>query len=248
MSQVKRSDSKQAPQILAEPAKLAGDYLRSFTQSLAEFSDFDNFLETLKRLVGEDSYLKGSAELCDPFKDVTVIPDFESLNADETVIAVANQAGNNGYLKYSGRADARPFGTEDLHLMSAVAGMVSSLVAEAQNYRKKEQAAHVLQFLINQLPSIRCLTRTPCGCLWHSPIMHYRLEGCRPHFLVLHRCRLPVNLRWDLGRVNKRWSRPSMEWRLSTDGDDHLGSGHDVDGCCLCIVRYRGNSSCWLGL
>ena len=96
--------------------------------------------------------------------------------------------------------------------------------------------------------SIRCLTRTPCGCLWHSPIMHYRLEGCRPHFLVLHRCRLPVNLRWDLGRVNKRWSRPSMEWRLSTDGDDHLGSGHDVDGCCLCIVRYRGNSSCWLGL
>ena len=96
--------------------------------------------------------------------------------------------------------------------------------------------------------SIRCLTRTPRGCLWHSPIMHYRLEGCRPHFLVLHRCRLPVNLRWDLGRVNKRWSRPSMEWRLSTDGDDHLGSGHDVDGCCLCIVRYRGNSSCWLGL
>ncbi|MGB0413663.1 MAG: hypothetical protein ACPGJU_04390 [Coraliomargarita sp.] len=152
MSQIEKIESKEAEKVMAEPAKLAGEYLRSFTQSLAAFSDFDNFLDTLKRLVGEDSYLVGSAELCDPFKDASAIPDFESLDADETVIAVANEVGSSGYLKYSGRADARPFGAEDLHLMSAVAGMVGSLVAEAQNYQQKEQAAQVLQFLINQLP------------------------------------------------------------------------------------------------
>ena len=134
------------------PSGLAATYLRSFAGSLESFGEFDGFLEGLKRLVGKDLYLKGSAQLCDVFSGASEQPDFDRLSPDETVIAVPGAAGNSGYLKYAGRTDGLPFGAEDLHLMGAISSVVSALVAQAQNFRKKEQASSTLQYLINQLP------------------------------------------------------------------------------------------------
>ena len=54
-----------------------------------------------------------------------------------------------------------------------------------------------------------------------------------------------MNLSGNWGRVNNGWSGSSMKGRLTSDRDDHLGSGHYVDRCRLHIVRYRSYSSCW---
>ena len=140
------------PPAFAAPSGLAAAYLRSFAGSLESFGEFDGFLEELKCLVGKDLYLKGSAQLCDVFSGASEHPDFDTLSPDETVIAVSGAGGNSGYLKYAGRADGHPFGAEDLHLMGAISSVVSALVSQAQNFRKKEQASSVLQYLINQLP------------------------------------------------------------------------------------------------
>ncbi|CAA6690859.1 Unannotated [Lentimonas sp. CC11] len=140
-----------APASLA-PAELAASYLRSVAISLKSFDEFASFLDALKQLVGEDRYLKGAAQLCDVFSGETKQPDFESLEQNETVIAIAGAKVSRGYLKYAGRADGRPFGAEDLHLMGAISSVVSALVEQAQNFRKKEQATSILQYLMNQLP------------------------------------------------------------------------------------------------
>lgn len=136
----------------APPAGLAAAYLRAVAGSLESFGEFGGFLEELKRLVGQDLYLNGSAQLCDVFSGASEQPDFETLREDETVIAVSGIEGNSGYLKYAGRADGHPFGAEDLHLMGAISSVVAALVSQAQNFRNKEQASSVLQYLINQLP------------------------------------------------------------------------------------------------
>ena len=72
-----------------DPAELAGVYLRSIATSLESFEEFDDFLGALVHLVGEDGYLKGSAQLCDALSGASESPDFEELPAEETVIAVA---------------------------------------------------------------------------------------------------------------------------------------------------------------
>ncbi len=135
-----------------DPAALAGMYLRSIAMSLESFEEFDDFIGALVHLVGEDRYLKGSAQLCDVFSGASESPDFEELPAEETVIAVAGPAGNHGYLKYTGRADGHRFSAEDLHLMGAISSVISALVAQAQHFRQKQQAASILEYLMNQLP------------------------------------------------------------------------------------------------
>ena len=90
---------------------------------------------------------------------------------------------------------------------------------------------------------ISCLTRAPRGGLWYSPIMHYRLEGCWTYFLILDCSWLPGNLSWNCRRVNNSRPGSSMERGLASYWDNHLGSGHYVDGCRLCVVRHRRNSS-----
>ncbi len=149
---VEHTDPTDGDTVMIAPAELAAAYLRSFAKSLESFGEFDGFFDELKRLVGKDLYLKGSAHLCDVFSGASEQPDFENLRADETIIAVSGTEGSSGYLKYAGRADGLPFGAEDLHLMGAISSVVSALVSQAQNFRKKEQASSVLQYLINQLP------------------------------------------------------------------------------------------------
>ncbi|MGJ8652230.1 MAG: hypothetical protein ACSHX8_03050 [Opitutaceae bacterium] len=145
-------------QLSEEPAALAGEYLRSFTSALAQFADFDQFLDCLKSLVGEDAYLKGTAALSDPFTGQAELPDFEGLDANETVVAITGTTGSLGYLKYSGRHDANLFSAEDMHLMGSLAGMVAALVKQAHQYRQKSKSEQVLQYLINQLPlGVVCL-------------------------------------------------------------------------------------------
>ncbi|MEM1223228.1 MAG: hypothetical protein AAGH40_10715 [Verrucomicrobiota bacterium] len=137
---------------LEDPASLAAEYLRGITLSLESFSEFEPFLAALKAFISDDRYLKGSAHLARPGKVEASLPDFDSLNENETVIAVTGGAGNSGHLRYSGKATSKSFGVGDLHLMSALAGCVGSLVAQADRFHQNERSHAVLNFLINQLP------------------------------------------------------------------------------------------------
>jgi hypothetical protein len=135
-----------------EPAALAAQYLRLFARHLPAMSDFDNFMDGLQRLVGEDSYLMGFAELGDASSDVTKLPGFENLGENETVVSVCGRNGNHGFIQYSGRSDGGAFDAGDMHLMGAVAGFISLLASQACEFREQSRAAKVLQYLINQLP------------------------------------------------------------------------------------------------
>lgn len=136
-----------------EAPALAGEYMRNIAEAVSKISEFDSFLEALSRIVSNDSYLLGKAELCDPLlKSGSAIPDFDKIDGDETVVSVAGEAGNVGYLKFSGRQDSRPFGAEDMHLMGSIAGLISTLVYQADKFRKRSQAEKVLQYLVNKLP------------------------------------------------------------------------------------------------
>lgn len=158
MSQINKVKNARVVQLSEKPAALAGEYLRSFTSTLANFADFDQFLDCLKSLVGEDAYLQGTAALSDPFMGQADLPDFEKVNSNETVVSITGDSGSLGYLKYSGREGANQFSAEDMHLMGSLAGMVAALVNQAHQYRQKSKSEQVLQYLINQLPlGVVCL-------------------------------------------------------------------------------------------
>ena len=134
------------------PAGLAGEYLRSFSEATRQIGDFDAFYDVLRELIGQDAYLAGAAEIEDSSNSPPPVPDFENLDPAETVIAVNGPEGSQGFLKYRGRCDGGSFGADDLHLMGAIAGFVSALTAQAQNFKKKGESIRVFQYLINQLP------------------------------------------------------------------------------------------------
>jgi len=152
MPKVKQTSRKRVSPPALKPAALAGEYLRGFTTTLAQFSEFDTFVDGLKHLIAEDVYFKGQAELSDTHANELKSPDFESLKPDETVIPLAGTGGNRGYLKYSGKKDGKPFGAEDLHLMGAIAAFVAELTHQAEKFRLTGRAEKLLQYLINQLP------------------------------------------------------------------------------------------------
>jgi len=133
-------------------AALAGEYLRSFAGATRLIGEFNAFHEALGHLISSDTYLAGAAEIGDSLQSPAAIPDFDNLDSNETVISVSGAEGNAGYLKYRGRRDGEPFASEDLHLMGAIAGFVSVLTAQAQQFRQKDETARVFQFLLNQLP------------------------------------------------------------------------------------------------
>lgn len=137
---------------LEDPASLAAEYLRGIALSLESFGEFEPFLNALKSFVSDDRYLMGDAQLTRPGKVESKLPDFDSLGEDETVIAVTGGAGSSGHLRYRGKATSKAFGVGDLHLMSAIAGCVGSLVAQAERFEQTERSQAILNFLINQLP------------------------------------------------------------------------------------------------
>lgn len=135
-----------------EPSALAAQYLRLFAHHLPAFGDFDQFMEGLERLVGEDTYLLGFARLGDGSRNAMKLPDFENLRGDEAVVSVCGESGNQGFIQYSGKADGSAFGAGDMHLMGAIAGFISLLSSKAREFQDQGRAAKVLQYLINQLP------------------------------------------------------------------------------------------------
>jgi PAS domain-containing protein len=140
-------------------AALAGAYLRSFAGATRLIGDFDAFYAALTRLIEEDPYLAGALDISDCLSCSVPMPDFENLDAGETVLSLdtyRSEGGrtteHSGYLKYRGRRDGALFSADDLHLMGAIAGFVSVLTAQAEQFRHKEASARVFQYLLNQLP------------------------------------------------------------------------------------------------
>ncbi len=150
MGEDSRTSTRSASRV--DPPALASDYLRSFAGALRKVHAFDDFFEALGQVVGEDTYLAGSAELSDYFKSPATEPEFEDLDDSETVVSVTGAAGNAGYLRYRGRRDGEPFGAEDLHLMGAIAGFIAVVTAQADRFRRQGESTRVFQYLINQLP------------------------------------------------------------------------------------------------
>ena len=141
-----------------DSAGVAGGYLRAFSEALGHFDAFGPFLERLGEVVRDDRYFKGEAELRDPQRETVLAPDFGEIRPGETVVPVVSEAGETGHIRYRGRADGQALGAEDLHLMGAIAGMVSRLVLHARNFHQKDQAARVLRYLVDQLPlAVLCL-------------------------------------------------------------------------------------------
>lgn len=144
-----------------QPAALAAKYLRAFAAATQRIAEFDDFHQAIGRLIAEDRYLMGAAELPDSLSASALDPDFENLGADETVIAVSSEAEPWGYLRYRGRGDGRFFEAEDMHLMGAIASFVSTLAAQAHLFRQKDESARILQYLINQLPlAVLCFSES----------------------------------------------------------------------------------------
>lgn len=138
-------------ELLENPAALSSRYLRSLEASLSQISDFDAFMSSLFKLIGEDPYLDGNAAIQSASDDV-YLPDFDSLEPDETIFPITGSAGNYGYLKYRGRADAKPFEASDLHLIGSISSLLATLAYQAQKFKNMEQSGKVLQYLFDQLP------------------------------------------------------------------------------------------------
>jgi PAS domain-containing protein len=135
---------------LTSSAALAGEYLRSFANATRLMGEFDEFYLELTRMIENDPYLAGALEIRDCLSNST--PDFETLDSGETVLSVSGNEGDLAYLKYRGRRDGALFSADDLHLMGAIAGFVSVLTVQVQQFRRKDESARVFQYLINQLP------------------------------------------------------------------------------------------------
>lgn len=136
----------------ADPAALAAQYLRLYTHHLPAFDDFDDFMDGLQRLVGEDTYLLGTAHLGGTAEGAAQLPDFEKLSGEQTIISVCGETGNQGFIQYAGKQGGGSFGAGDMHLMGAIAGFISLLSARAREYQDQSRASKVLEYLINKLP------------------------------------------------------------------------------------------------
>ncbi len=131
---------------------LAGHYLRSFAATLRQIDAFEAFFDTLSRIIEEDPYLEGAARLSSCLHGPIAAPDFEALDANDTVLSVTGANGNSGFLQYKGRRDGEPFSSEDVHLMAAIAGFVASVTAQADRFREQSETIRLFQYLVNQLP------------------------------------------------------------------------------------------------
>ncbi|PXA04772.1 hypothetical protein DDZ13_06280 [Coraliomargarita sinensis] len=141
---------KQAKLTQKADSPQASHYLRAFAQALGTFHEFDGFVASLKQLVSEDPHLPGQLSL--PAADASSLPDFEGLDDKECVVPVVGYEGNHGYMQFRQANEGRPFGAGDLHLMGALASMISALYSQAREYRQQKRKANIMQFLIDQLP------------------------------------------------------------------------------------------------
>jgi hypothetical protein len=143
--------AKNTEMVKEQGKALAENYLRGFASKLNLFGEFDNFLSALEIVVAEDEVFQG--ELClAKGKEGSKLPEFSEIEEDETYLSISSQDCDLGYLRINGRRDEESFNPGDLYLLGSIAEFVSALVQQAQNFRKKDQAEKILQYLINQLP------------------------------------------------------------------------------------------------
>ena len=123
---------------------------RRFTQALSAFSDFENFRESLASAIASDSYLANELLLdCLQSSDADhALTVFEK----GSVVVPLKGLGEANYIRIGGRRDHEPFGAQDIHLMGSIADMISILFLKAKEHQGLKEQAHILQYLINQLP------------------------------------------------------------------------------------------------
>ncbi len=141
-------------------AELAGAYLRTFAAAVERFDDFGAFTSALEACLGEDGYLDGRARLPGLPDGEAPATTFAGLEEGELLMAVAGPEGELGKLQYRGRRDRKPFGPEDLHLMGALAELVSALLRQARAGERSRRVLTTLRFILDQLPlGVICFSR-----------------------------------------------------------------------------------------
>lgn len=129
-----------------------------FSRVMEDFSDFDRFRVSLARALEQDQH----------FDKMLLSAGDDELMAESSKAEAVFKMGNvvlplkddaaGSFIRVTGRRDARPFGTGDLHLMGAIASFVSGLYGQSKNQRRNALRLRALQFLIDELPvGVLCL-------------------------------------------------------------------------------------------
>jgi PAS domain-containing protein len=119
---------------------------------MKHFSDFDKFRGSLALALEEDSYFVNTLLNSNDDASENELSKAEKIFKVGTVVLPLQGDAEGHFIHVAGRRDAKPFNAEDLHLMGAIAGFISVLTAQAQQFRRRGESSRVFQYLINQLP------------------------------------------------------------------------------------------------
>lgn len=125
---------------------------RRLTRVVEAVSDWDDLIPSLCEVIKSDPHLANTLYLENDSGNGDTEAVDDPLFQKGKVILPIRGGLECGYVSSDGRRDGKPFGADDLHLMGSIAGFVSVLTAQAQQFRKQDEAVRVFQYLINQLP------------------------------------------------------------------------------------------------
>ena len=146
MSDSLQPDSKQLP----DRANLR-QVFRRFQAALAQIEDFDRFSDSLENLLRELPELEGivlerKVEK-EPFPQLVT-----SLQRRQLVLPLTGSTGLLGTLSLSASGPRRRLGAQDMQLLSALAGLTSTLLDLSYRWHQHEDWEQVIQRLFDSLP------------------------------------------------------------------------------------------------
>jgi PAS domain-containing protein len=134
-----------APATQTLPGPLA---LRAFARAFAQFEHFDRFVAAL-----------GSAlPAASGFESIRIVLDRGLVEAAERfspgtlALPLTGEGSALGTLEVGTAAERRPFGAEDLHLLTGFADFLGAVLLQAQRRQDAVRARELLRLLLNQAP------------------------------------------------------------------------------------------------
>ena len=122
--------------------------LRALARAFADFGEFDRFVTGLQTALAQSA----------PFEHTKILLD-HALTAGQPpfvsgvmTIPLAGGGVAHGVLQARPRTENRPFGAEDLHLLSGLADFLSAVLDQALRMSDAQRSQELLRFLLNQAP------------------------------------------------------------------------------------------------
>lgn len=138
----------------SEIETLAKAYHR-LSKAMDVFSDFENFRSALNEVLEKDSRFSLSiVEAADVSN--TDSPQLESgedlFSMEQVMLPLQQNRNHRDFLQVDGNCEPVPFSAADLHLLGALARLLTVLLQSAETFGENQRRAEILQFLIDQLP------------------------------------------------------------------------------------------------